>query len=451
MTRQKHLKQLVRARMAKTGERYATARRHIISETPSVDAPAPRTNHLTGNVPATTALRVLLTAAGVRAPHTNQPFTEAMLFGVAGGIGIGMFSFLYEKANFASFYVAGRHDWADDARYLTRAAERLGADTSIVEGVRPSSQAIAQSLAAGQPCIVWLDAAGLPYKAMPAMLSGMASHVVVLYGIDDGSQTARIGDLSDDAIEIPSDVLAAARARIKKDKNRVMTVRTVAATPPLDTLIHAGLEACRDGLLGANAVGGSKTNFSLDALRVWGDRLHGSRDKESWERVFTPGARLWRGLTSINEYIEHYGTGGGLCRPLFAESLLEAAEALGSASLRTLGERYAELGRAWSDLADVALPDDVPPMREAKDLLARRSELLHSDGPPATDAVRASWQRLDELATAAEQTFPLSFGAAEDLRVDLQRRVRAIYAAEVAAHATLTTALARWPARPPRR
>src|SRR4029453_11908281 len=126
MTRQKHLKQLVRARMAKTGERYATARRHIIRETATDNGKSSAGPHLTGNVPATTALRVLLTAAGVRAPHTNEPFTEPMLFGIAGGVGVGMFSFLYEKANFASFYVAGRNDWANDVRYLQRAAPPLG-------------------------------------------------------------------------------------------------------------------------------------------------------------------------------------------------------------------------------------------------------------------------------------------------------------------------------------
>jgi len=63
--------------------------------------------------------------------------------------------------------------------------------------------------------------------------------------------------------------------------------------------------------------------------------MHGSRDEDSWERVFTPGSRLWRGLTSINEYIEHYGTGGGLSRPLFAEFLVEADDALGTEPLTT--------------------------------------------------------------------------------------------------------------------
>ena len=103
MTRRKHLKQLVRSRMEKTGEHYATARRHIVRATTPTDAEGDATaktrgsSHLTGNVPAATALRILLTAAGVRAPHTNAPFTEAMVYGIAGGIGIGVFSFLYEK------------------------------------------------------------------------------------------------------------------------------------------------------------------------------------------------------------------------------------------------------------------------------------------------------------------------------------------------------------------
>ena len=447
MTRQKHLKQLVRARMEKTGERYATARRHVIrdagEQSPARAAHATSGPHLTGNVPAVTALRVLLTAAGVRAPHTNTPFAEAILFGIGGGIGIGVFSFLYEKQDFASFYIASRHDWANDVRYLTRAAERVGAEVSIAEasGVKPAAQALSKALAAGQPCIAWVDAAALPYKAMPEFYSGMASHMVVVYEIDETSGLARIGDLSDDPIELPLSVLAAARGRIKKDKHRLLSVRPIAKTPSLDVMVRAGLASCRDGLLGATAVGNAKTNFSLEALRVWGNRLHGARDKESWERIFTPGKRLWRGLTSINEYIEHYGTGGGLSRPLFAEFLTEAADALGSEPVRALVQRYAELGRQWTELADAALPDDVPAMREAKELLARRSELLHSDVPTSTEDVRRVWQRLDELAAAAGERFPLSDAAAADLRVDLQRRVLALHAAELAAHNALTAVI----------
>jgi hypothetical protein len=440
MTRQKHLKQLVRARMEKTGERYATARRHIVRDASATTDTTRADSHLTGNVPAATALRILLTAAGVRAPHTNAQFTEAMVYGIAGGIGIGIFAFLYEKENFASFYVAGRHDWANDVRYLTRGIERFGGSATVSEGVKPSAQGIAKAFADGQPSIIWLDAAGLPYKAMPPFYSGMASHTVVLYTIDEAGGTARIGDLSDEPIVIPLDVLTAARGRIKKDKHRAMSIRA-GHLPSLKTMVDDGLVACRDGLLGANAVGGAKTNFTLEALRVWGTRLHGSREKEGWERMFAPGARLWRGLTSINEYIEHYGTGGGLSRPLFAEFLEEAAHALGSRPLVHWANStpiWAARGASWRI---AALPDDVPAVREAKELLARRAELMHSEGAAAVDEVARAWQRLDELAKEADTKFPLSDDAASDLRVDLKRRVLALYDGEVRAHEALTKAL----------
>ncbi len=64
MTAHKHFKQLIRARMEKTGERYSAARRFVIvkSDQPHTD-PATRW-HFAGNIPATTALRTLLANAG---------------------------------------------------------------------------------------------------------------------------------------------------------------------------------------------------------------------------------------------------------------------------------------------------------------------------------------------------------------------------------------------------
>jgi hypothetical protein len=49
-----------------------------------------------------------------------------LLFGIAGGIGIGVFSFYYEREDFATFYVAGRHQWHDDEAYLRNALTLFG-------------------------------------------------------------------------------------------------------------------------------------------------------------------------------------------------------------------------------------------------------------------------------------------------------------------------------------
>lgn len=444
MTAQKHLKQLIRARMQKTGERYATARRHLIG-TIQTDNSDPITRwHFPGNVPGTTALRILLTQQGVRAPHTGEPFTEALLFGLAGGLGIGVFSFYYEKEDHASFFLAGRHQWHDDETYLKDALARFGLQPVVQEsgGAKAAAQQLRTMLDQYGPCVAWVDMAGLPHRAMPSEFSGGGYHIVLVYRVNEAEGTALIGDLTDDPISIPLDALAAARARIKKQKNRVLALAPLPknyAQPALAELVRAGLHSCHHGLLHPT-LPGMKGNAKLDALKVWGQRLHGSKDKESWERVFKPGPNLWRGLTWMYDCIENYGTGGGLCRPLFAEFLQEAAAALKQPALAALGEQYAELGRQWSALAEAALPDEVPLLRQAKEIAVRRAELLHNGA--AAEEVRAVWVQLGELAGQARAQFPLTAADVGALRAQLQTRVLALYEGEVAAQAALAKALA---------
>src|SRR5262249_41674154 len=174
----KHFKHLVRARMGKTGESYATARRHILRQAdPTTDVPW----HFPGNVPATTALRVLLTAAGVRDPHTGGPFSEAMLYGIAGGVGIGAFSFLYEKGNFASFFVAGHHLFHAHRAYLTGVLGRFGIKPVVHETTSPKAAAAAlrDALASG-PCVAWVDRSHLPHRGLPSHFSGSGYHIVAI-------------------------------------------------------------------------------------------------------------------------------------------------------------------------------------------------------------------------------------------------------------------------------
>ena len=443
MTQQKHFKQLVRARMAKTGERYAAARRTLIGAAgPSGgNGVSAAGHHFPGNVPATAALRSLLAAAGLTDPTTGAPYTETMLFGLAGGIGIGVCAFLYEQQDFASFFVAGRHLWWDDRLYLERACKRLGVEAQVFEsgGAKAADTALRNALAGGRPAIVWVDAGNLPHRAMPPLWDGGGYYVVTVHRIDDAEGVAYIGDLADDLIPIPLAGLAAARGRIKKFKNRLLTVAPPVGTesvgdPSLQAAISDALRACHAGLEGADAIG-SKAMFSLGAVKTWADRMHGGKDKERWEVIFTPGRRLWAGLTSINDFIEHYGTGGGLCRPLFAEFLIEAASRTGDARLKSLGEQYAQLGRDWSALADAALPEGVPMFEEAQELLARKAELLHTGAAPGE--VAAVWADLGKLVASAADRFPLDNKQCDALRAALQERIAAIHADEAAAHAEL--------------
>ena len=283
--------------------------------------------------------------------------------------------------------------------------------------------------------------AHLPHRAMPATFSGGGYHVVTVYKVDDDKQTASIGDLTDHPIDIPLKALADARGRIKKQKNRLLSADGPAKTPDLKTLVQGGLAACVRGLK-SPSMKAARGNFQLDALKTWADRLHGSKDKERWERVFVPGANLWRALTGIHTWVEHYGTGGGLCRPLFADFFTEAAATLNDPRLSALASRYSDLGRQWSELADAALPVEVPIFKKARALLTRKSELMASEGPSAADEIRAVWDQLGELERQAGECFPVSEAHCAELRADLKVRVLSLYDGEVAALAAVAEAAA---------
>lgn len=411
MTEHKHLKQLVRSRMVKTGESYSTARRQIAAQAPDTPGSNPFPHHFPGRNPVATALRSLLAHAGVHNPHTKSPFTEAMVFGLDGGIGAGMFAFHYAKEKFSSFYVAGRHGWHDDTNWSAGARERLGIKAIVKEssGVKPGEKQLRELLEGGRPVMAWIDASQLPHRAMPESWSGGAYHIITIYGIDDAAGTALIGDLSSQPIPVSLADLAKARGRIKKFKNRILALEPAAKIPALEPLVRSGIRACVDALVTCKM-----KNFRLDAFKTWADKLDGSKAADSWEKIFPPGPLLYTGLWSVYEFIEHFGTGGGLCRPIFAEFLAEAGTALKDAGLKAVARRYADLGREWTALAEAALPDSVPALGEVKRL-----------------------PTLAERVAATKRKFPLDARQSAALRKELKERVTALYEGEVAALAEL--------------
>ena len=430
VTERKHFKQLVRSRMSKTGESYSTARRQVIRQSADPSASQRTPHHFPGNIPVPTALRALLSHAGVRNPSTKAPFSEAMIFGFDGGIGAGVFAFHYAKEDFSAFYIAGRHGWQDDAHWGHTALKRLGLTLTVKEssGSKPGEKHLRELLQGGRPVMTWVDASGLPYRALPASFSGGGYHVVTVFGIDESAGTALVGDLADDVIPVPLAQLAAARACIKKFKHRLLAIDRPKQVPDLATLVRGSVRECVDGLTTCKM-----KNFRLDAFAAWAERLDGSKAADSWEKIFPPGHHLYQGLRSITEYIEYYGTGGGLCRPIFAEFLEESAEALHDSGLGVLAERYGDLGREWTALAEAALPDAIPAFRETRELLAKKSEALHAEGAGAAETIGACWASLGEHSARMKHAFPLDAAGSTALRRDLKRRVTALHAREVEA------------------
>ncbi|MEO8140526.1 MAG: BtrH N-terminal domain-containing protein [Gemmatimonadota bacterium] len=377
--------------------------------------------HLSGRIPATTALRIQLQHAGVE-------YSEPLLFLLAGGVGAGVFSFVYEKEDVATLFLAGRHLWADDQAYLTAAAKRLGHRVVVKEttSAKAADDQLRAALDEGHPVIAWVDLAHLPYRAAPARLSGGGYHVLTVYSIDGDS--ALVGDLAPKPVSIPLRDLGIARQRIAKQRNRLLWLerpagKSAGKPPTRQALVDEAIAACAGTLNKAKMV-----NFRLDAFQELADRMAGS-NKESWALMFPPGGRMWTALTSLHDCITNYFTGGGLCRIIFAEGLREAG-------LPRAADLYAELGTQWNRTAALALPDINSVCMEARDLLNRKAALTGGGG--SVREIRACWERLDRLTAEARKKFPLPAAEAAALRGELAHQMRDLFVRETAALAALT-------------
>ena len=429
MTGQRNLKRLVRARMAETGQHYATARRAVLRELDATAADAAAGHgfiHLGGHHPEVTALRVLLANAGVVAPHTGEAPSEALVFGIAGGAGMGVMSFRYEKEDFTNFWITG---WNVFQSSVTDACERLGLTPAITEtsGAATAARQLSGLLAEGVPAMAWVDLAVLAYAGLPPEWAGAGYHTVVVYSADDDGPVL-IGDRAPAPFEVDAERFAAARARIRKQRNRLLSLGTGELSPDLAEAARRGLTACAAGPVKAPS-----SAMDLDGLGAWGARLHGSKAADAWPRRFPPGRHLWGALRNVADYVEHQGSGGGLMRPMQAQFLREAAELTGDARLATLAGRYDELAAAWHELADAALPADVPELALTGNLLARREELLVGAGAPATGELRAVAAELAAVGERCGAAFPLGPDDVDALLLGLQKQVQELHGGEVAA------------------
>ena len=190
MPTDKDFKRLVRARMARTGQAYTTARAHLRPD----DHPA-RPGPLRGRHPDTAALTRLLAALGVADPMGGHPLTEAMALGVAGGIGFAYFTFEYEELT--TLYLGGRINSYVQKQDATEAAlVRLGVPFQARRTTGPATaeRHLRAALDQGRPVIATVDMARLAYRAVPDWLCGMTPQDVLVEPGDDGEP--RLWDLA---------------------------------------------------------------------------------------------------------------------------------------------------------------------------------------------------------------------------------------------------------------
>lgn len=417
MAQPKQLKKLTRDRMERTGESYTTARKAILDgrperpsarpapagtpgraggpaagpgrpaadpdELPEYPAPAEVTQYDAG------LWHRVLTQAGVVHPLTGQPLSEALLAGLAGGIGFMVFVF-DEESSTAATVVTRAHPEPYTANLLTRSGATVREQRT--GSARLAAQYLDAGLDTGRAVVVrvsrvllpWVDA-GIADGDEPVDVAVLGEHDEGELIIDDGSGELQL---------IDPESLAAARSRPKALKNWQAWIPSTGG-PDADALKKNILEAITETtgrLLGTRELHDMPEHFAANVgiagLRTWAGQLRDTTSSQGWTRLLAGQGRLTYALGTVVGFLTdgRYGGPGGL-RGLYADFLDEAAELPGLERLGAASPGYRELAGQWDELAEMidpeiepearsahfaALADRVEPLAEAEEKAARR-------------------------------------------------------------------------------
>jgi hypothetical protein len=435
MTAHKHLKERVRARMARTGESYTTARRHVLNALPASEYLL-----LGGAHPDTHAITGVLANRGLLDPDTGRPLSEAMVLGVGGGLGAGYILWEFKAHDQRSLVFGFRNSWQYPDRWALKVCARLGVPAGMHETSSPrrADQELRAAVGQGVPVIAWADQQFLGYRHLPAWLEGLGGPPVTVYGIDERAGVALVDDRNRAPLTVPLDALAAARARVGSYKHRQLVLDAPAAELDTDGL----RKAVREGLAEqVEHLGRRSDSFALPAFRKWARLLTGSGNAKAWPAVFADRAGLFGACLSVYENLEPVGWGGGNLRGLYAEFLDEAAGLLGTPALGRAAARYREAAARWHEVAEVAVPAGREPFAEARRLTGQLQDQVER-GDAAQAEVAAAAAALWALRDRWRPQFPGDDADVDALLSTMAAAVTAACVAEEAALASLAGALA---------
>jgi hypothetical protein len=375
-----------------------------------------------GSHPESAAFTNLITAHGIVAPHTNAPYSEAMIFGISGGLGIGYILWEFQ-AHHAKVLVLGFHNrWQYPIEHYQTLAARLGIPITLVESGSTKSAAatLEKALAAQRPALAWLDRASLPYYQLPAALIGHRGQIAVIFG--KVGRDYVVDDLAQQPFLVEAEQLASSRARIGSYKNRLLLVEGAAQPSEFAEVLRESINACVDHL------SSSSESFSLPAIQKWAKLMTDAKNKKGWLKIFQDKRGLFSTLSSLYEEIMFNGARGGL-RGMYADFLREAMPVLQNERLEAVAAQYDALAAQWNALAEAALPDDVALFADTKRLLHERHTVL-MEGGEAWQRTTDLTEQLEAIRSACNTNFPMDDAAVKALFEDLQSRLFALYDGE---------------------
>ena len=353
--------------------------------------------------PSTAALTRILAYKKVRNPANEAYYSEAMLLGVGGGLDTGYVLYQFQHLTNPIIVLGFRNLWNQTLTFLEQTAQRLNLEVAFKTFTDESEaeKALQYTLKKDDPAIVWVDKASLPYHSLPSGLQGMNTHQVTVYGRDGRLWRLYIDDLSIAPIEIREKIVTAARKKLP-EKNFLMMVYKKAGAlskQDLETAIREGIYEC------ALQLTRPIQTIGISNLDIWARKLTDRHDHMGWPQIFKDPKGLFRILCTVYEDIKLNGTEGFALRKLYSNFLHEAAGIVSNPALNGLASHYLQLANHWSNLAENALPSNIPVFDRVKKLMNKKYQAFRKND---YETHQKTYKDLETLAEKIEMTFPLN-------------------------------------------
>ena len=386
----------------------------------------------------TGSLRNHLAYKGIRAPHNDKPYSEAMLLGISGGITMGYYTFDYEGID-PMVRILTRNTFDP----LPTIYKRLGINSSVFQTANADKgvQNLDEILESGSTAICYADMYSLPYNLLGPVENMWAMMPILIYGNDLQNNQVWIADRSKKPLNISTEELAIARGRTKNNKYRLI-VHESPDPQKLKQAVKDGINHCVSNFTQPPPKG-SKNNFGFLAYKKWIDLLLNPNLRGSWHKEFTAGPRMYAGLISAFEDICIFGKDGGADRYLYADFLTEASFVLSQPALKDVAHQFSQSAKAWDNLATSLLPDEVPSFKETRSLITEKHKIFHEQGSSAQEEMLDMKNRLAELKVSIGEDFPINETQAEEMRREIADKVMNVMRIEENAIEDLTKVIHR--------
>lgn len=389
MTTDRSFQLQVRARMARTGERYTTARAALLADrrpTGPTDGLLPGWSRTGGLQPDLAATANALAHVGaVRAD--GQPLDEVDVLGLSGGIGF-MYGVFEWEGHGPTLTLTTRTDPMPDTT-TAQALSRAGVLHEVQEtgGAATARRHLDAGLEAARPLLVSLDGSHLPHRRGEATDDGGIPRVVGVVG--RRGTDLLVDDQDPDPVVVPRADLEAGRSAPPCSRHRLVVVdRPDPGHDPAAAVRAALRRTVAD--YDTPPARPFASNVGTAGLEKWAALLVATGAR-SWERVFATEGHRALAYARTRACIDEDLTAPGAGRGLWATFVDRAVEVLDLPALAGVADAARTAEQRWVEIAAVAAAAD--PAADPAPVFASMAALV---GEVAT-LERSLLVRLDDL------------------------------------------------------